>query len=72
MARSAKDGHGGKTAKPRVKPNMYAVLSRAVEEGIEYGWNRAHKHTDHPSVETIKDEMERAVMNGAPRAACLA
>lgn len=49
--------------KVKVTANVYKILSRAVEEGIVYGWNRAHKHTDAPGEEAIKDEMERAVMN---------
>ncbi len=49
--------------KTKVKADIYKILSRAVGEGITYGWNRAHKHTDNPNEETIKDEIERAVMN---------
>jgi hypothetical protein len=49
--------------KVKVKADIYKILSRAVDEGIAYGWNRAHKHTDSPNEETIKDEIERAVMN---------
>jgi len=49
----------------RVKPtvNIYTVLSRAVEEGAHYGVNRAYKHTDTPSRDTIIYEVEMAVMN---------
>jgi len=46
-----------------VRIDAYAVISRAVEEGIEYGWNRAHKHTDKPSKDLILTEMENAIMN---------
>jgi hypothetical protein len=28
----------------------YPVLCRAVEEGVRYGWRRAHKHTNTPDV----------------------
>lgn len=27
-----------------VRVNTYAVISRAVEEGVAAGWRRAHKH----------------------------
>jgi len=49
--------------KIKVKADTYKILSRAVEEGIAYGWVRAHKHNDQPTEETIKDELEKAVMN---------
>jgi hypothetical protein len=46
-----------------IRFNAYAILSRAVQEGIEYGYNRAHKHTDTPSEETFKECIENAIMN---------
>lgn len=46
-----------------LKVNTYVVMGRAIEEGINYGWNRAHKHTDRPSPEQIKQEIENAIMN---------
>ena len=44
----------------RVK--AYDVLQRAVDDGLNFGWNRAHKHTDKPSEDAIKDAMFGAVM----------
>ncbi len=55
--------------RPRLRPaavlrlNAYAILERAVEEGIERGWNRARKHTDEPDPDTIKTAIEQAVMD---------
>ncbi len=49
-----------------VRLDAYAVISRAVEEGIAYGYQRAHKHLDRggvASADTIKAEIETAVMN---------
>jgi len=46
-----------------MKPNSYRVLDRAVEEGVEYGWNRAYKYTDTPGPDTIKEQIMIAVMN---------
>lgn len=43
--------------------DTYKVISRAVEEGVKYGWNRAHKHTDAPTPDHIQSEIESAVMN---------
>lgn len=41
----------------------YEVVARAVDEGVAYGWNRAHKHTDEPDEEDIKDRIAEAVMS---------
>ena len=46
-----------------MKVKTYAVLHHAIEVGIEYGWNRAHKYTDDPKPSTIKEEIEFAIMN---------
>lgn len=60
-------------AKPTVKVNAYAIMSRAVEEGVEYGWNRAHKHFEKqigepgkgtaPTPEKIREEIVQHVLN---------
>jgi hypothetical protein len=49
--------------KPRLKPDAWKLAADAVEAGIAYGWQRAHKHTDTPDPETIRAEIERAVMH---------
>ncbi len=41
----------------------YPVLHRAVEEGVAYGYRRAHKHTDTPDVRVIQEQIVNAVMN---------
>lgn len=37
------------------------IISRAIEEGIELGWNRAHKHFDRPTPPVIKDSIDNAI-----------
>lgn len=46
-----------------IRANCYDILSRAIEEGVTYGWQRAHKHTDTPSTEQVCEEIKQAVMN---------
>jgi hypothetical protein len=35
----------------------------AIKNGIDYGWNRAHKHTDTPNENLIKQEIENQIWN---------
>ncbi len=43
-------------------PKDYRLLVRCVEEGVQYGYNRAHKHTDSPSEDLLKTNIEDAVL----------
>lgn len=47
----------------RVRMNAYEILRRAVETGVEYGYRRAHKHTDTPTEDQFKNEVAQGVMN---------
>lgn len=46
-----------------LRVRAYEVLRRAIEEGLDYGWMRAHKHTDHPDEATIKDQVLQGILN---------
>ena len=46
----------------KLKVNTYAVLEECIEIGINGGWNKAHKHTDNPTEEQIKEELLRYIM----------
>ena len=46
-----------------MKVRAYFVLRRAVEEGVAYGWRRAHKHSDQPDASTIDDQIVTAVLH---------
>ena len=37
------------------------ILEQCIEDGIECGFTRAHKHTDNPSPETIALAIEHAI-----------
>lgn len=45
-----------------VKVNLYRLISDAVDEGLGFGLNRAHKHTDRPSREVIEENCHREIM----------
>lgn len=47
-----------------MKVKIYPLIERIVEEGIDAGYNRAHKHTDTPLENTIKACIEEYIMNG--------
>lgn len=44
-------------------PNAYKILARCVEEGVAYGYNRAHKHVDNPTGAQLCEAIESAVLN---------
>ena len=46
-----------------MKARSYPVLCRAVEEGIAYGYRRAHKHNDAPSEDDVKDAIYQGVID---------
>jgi len=49
--------------KSDLRVRAYAVMERAVEDGVRAGFSRAHKHTDSPSPEALVDEIANQVMN---------
>lgn len=44
-----------------MKVNMRLLLERCVEDGIERGYRRAHKHTDEPSEQHILSQIQDAI-----------
>jgi hypothetical protein len=46
-----------------MKPNFRKVLELAIEEGVRYGYNRAHKHMENPSENAIIDNVVEQVIN---------
>jgi hypothetical protein len=46
-----------------MKPNFRKVLEMALEEGVRYGYNRAHKHVENPTEGAIIDSIAEQVMN---------
>jgi hypothetical protein len=46
-----------------MKPKVLPLLERCVENGIERGYNKAHKHDDAPSKEQINACIYVAIMD---------
>ena len=46
-----------------MKPKTHLVLELAVKQGIDMGWARAHKHTDNPDENLIKQEIDHEITN---------
>ena len=40
----------------------WSLVERAVEEGVRYGLNRAHKHTSKPDRSQVEECVAQAVM----------
>lgn len=45
-----------------IQLKAYSIIKRAVIEGTEYGYTRAHKHTDAPREEDITSSIVEYVM----------
>lgn len=46
-----------------MKAKEYSVMEMAVEQGVMWGWQHAHKHNANPDEEEIKAAITHDVMN---------
>lgn len=46
-----------------IRLDAYAVIERAVEEGVATGYRRAHKHSESPTEDWILETVGNAVMS---------
>lgn len=51
------------TRQTGMTPKVLPVLDMAVCDGVQYGWNRAHKHNPDPTPEQIRASIEEHVIN---------
>jgi len=47
----------------RLKVKTYSIVSSAVERGLQLGYQRAHKHTDHPDQSSLLYHIQDEIMN---------
>lgn len=45
-----------------MKPKFRVILDQAIDEGVVRGYQRAYKHNEAPTAETIIDTIEECVM----------
>lgn len=45
-----------------MKPRFDVILEQALNEGIERGWSRAHKHDQSPQESWIKETIHDCIM----------
>lgn len=53
-----------------MKPKTYAILSRAVIDGLAHAWRTAFKHTDNPPSEKHRETWEDAAYMEVMAAIC--
>jgi hypothetical protein len=46
-----------------MKPKFHKILEQAINEGVSYGYRRAHKHIENPTEGAIIDSIVEQVMN---------
>lgn len=46
-----------------MKPDFHKVLSMALEEGVRFGYNRAHKHVENPHEDAVVDCIVESSIN---------
>jgi len=46
-----------------MKPNFRKVLEMTLEEGVRFGYNRAHKHVENPHEDAVVDCVVDSVIN---------
>jgi len=46
-----------------MKPKIYNILGRCIEDGLKFGYQRAFKHTDSPTEEQILNTCLIAILD---------
>ena len=48
--------------KNTIKLNSYAIISDAIERGINWGWIHGHKYENSPDPQTVRDKILDDIM----------
>lgn len=46
-----------------IKLDVYKIIRESIDKSIDHGWNRAHKYTEIPGIDHIKEELLNSIMN---------
>ena len=49
--------------KNTIQLNSYVIISESVERGINFGYKHAHKHTNTPDEDSLKEHIYNDVMH---------
>jgi len=45
-----------------MQPKVFIILQRAIDEGVDRGWNLAHKYVDNPTENAIRKAITETVI----------
>jgi len=46
-----------------IRLDVYKIIDDTIYTAIQYGYSRAHKHTETPSKDHLIEEIHKAIMN---------
>lgn len=46
-----------------MKAKEFELISKCIEDGVEYGISRAYKYNESPSRKDLSEEIQRALLN---------
>lgn len=47
----------------RMRPKVFEIIRRCVEEGVQGGWNMAHDEVEQPSEDQVIEQITQSVMD---------
>jgi len=57
----ANHNHNHNHNQNQMKPKIRTLLERAIDEGISYGYHRAHKYTDFPDEDLLAERINYGI-----------
>ena len=53
--------HNHNQQNKQMKPRIRQILERAIEDGIAYGYHRAHKYTETPDADLMQERISYGI-----------